>query len=209
MNKYVYVEMNDSVQVKEDAVHINDVATVYSPDAALCAGVKNIILYKFDTSCKKVISLLWLTSSVYARFPDCVVIPLGETDCIVERLTKPKNQQLMQILQKVKIALVSVLCLCGGAFSIMAFHNDISITNIFRQFYEFVTGDSSGGFTLLEISYSIGLLMGILVFYNHVGKKKLSAEPTPITVSMRNYERDMDDAIIKQCDREGTKIDVS
>jgi hypothetical protein len=33
-------------------------------------------------------------------------------------------------------------------------------------------------------------------------------EPTPIEVSMRNYERDMDEAIVKRLGREGQKIDV-
>ena len=90
----------------------------------------------------------------------------------------------------------------------MAFHNDIDITGIFMEFYEFVTGNKSSGFTILEISYSIGLLVGILVFYNHIGKKKITSEPTPIEVAMRNYERDMDEAVVKRREREGKKIDV-
>jgi stage V sporulation protein AA len=76
------------------------------------------------------------------------------------------------------------------------------------QFYEFVTGNKSSGFTILEVSYSLGLLIGIVVFYNHLGKKKLSFEPTPIEVSMKSYEREMDEAIVKRCERKGEKIDV-
>ncbi len=208
MKNFVYVEMEDSVQVKEKSVYISDVASVYAADPSVCNGVKNIILYKFDNTEKQVISLLWLTSAVQSRYPDCVVIPHGESDCIVELVRSQENGRLSAVLKKFKVFLVSLICLFGGAFSIMAFHNDISITNIFSQFYELVTGDASGGFTILEISYSFGLLIGILVFYNHVGKKKISSEPTPIEVSMRNYERDMDEAIVKRRDREGTKIDV-
>ena len=208
MKHYVYVEMEDSVQVQEKSVRISDVASVYAADPTVCTGVKNIILYKFEKKEKQVISLLWLTSMVQAKFPDCLVIPHGESDCIVEWKNPASQKGWDTMFGKLKVFFVSFICLFGGAFSIMAFHNDISITNMFGQFYEFVTGNTSGGFTLLEVSYSLGLLVGILVFYNHVGKKKLSSEPTPIEVSMRNYERDMDEAIVKRRDREGTKVDV-
>lgn len=168
-------------------------------------------MYRFEEANrreKQVISLLWLTRAVLSHLPDCVVVPHGESDCVVELVDPKMKDGRNTFLQKLKVFFVSTICLFGGAFSIMAFHNDISVTNVFMQFYEFVTGNSSSGFTVLEVSYSLGLLVGILVFYNHVGKKKLTQEPTPIEVSMQNYERDMDAAIVKRREREGQKVDV-
>jgi len=218
---FVYVELQDSVQVSERAVRISDVASVFAADAKVLSKVKHIILYRFPESSgdstgrngtkesdKQVISLLWLTSQIQAQIPDVVVIPHGESDCIVELIKKEQNRSRAGMIAGVKVALVSLICLLGGAFSIMAFHNDISVTNIFSEFYTFVTGELPGQITILEISYSFGLLAGILVFYNHLGKKKFSMEATPIEVSMRTYERDMDEALIKRRDREGKVIDV-
>lgn len=203
--------MEDSVQVFEENVRISDVASVWTADPAISSKIKNMIIYRFEAADRKekqVVGLLWLTRAVMLYFPDCVIIPHGETDCVVE-LVDPEDKAAQNGFgQKLKVFSVSVICLFGSAFSIMAFHNDISVTNIFMQFYEFVTGNSSSGFTVLEVSYSLGLLLGIIVFYNHVGKKKVTQEPTPIEVSMRNYERDMDDAVVKRCEREGKKIDV-
>lgn len=207
----MYVELEDSVQVFEKNVRISDIATVWTADPALSSKIKSVVLYRFESAVKpekQVIGLLWLTKAVLLHVPDAVVIPHGESDCVVEFVDPKKKDGKNTFLQKCKVFLVSAICLFGGAFSIMAFHNDISITNIFMQFYEFVTGNESSGFTLLEISYSVGLLVGILVFYNHIGKKKIVPEPTPIEVSMRNYERDMDEAIVKRWEREGKKIDV-
>lgn len=212
------------MQVTERNVRISDIAAVWTADPALAAKIKNVTVYCFaaepemakakQTSGKQpqpekqVISLLWLTKSVLSHFPDAVVIPHGESDCVVELVSPAKKDGKISLLQKVKVGLISLICLFGGAFSIMAFHNDISITGIFMQFYEFVTGKESSGVTVLEISYSIGLLVGILVFYNHVGKKKFSTEPTPVEVSTRSYERDMDEAVVTRYEREGKKIDV-
>lgn len=203
--------MEDSVQVFTENVRVSDIATVWTADPAISSKIKNMVVYRFgatDRKEKQVIGLLWLTRAVLSHFPDCVIIPHGESDCVVELVDAKKKDGKNTFVQKLKVFFVSVICLFGSAFSIMAFHNDISITNIFMQFYEFVTGNASSGFTVLEVSYSVGLLLGIIIFYNHVGKRKVTQEPTPIEVSMRNYERDMDDAIVKRCEREGKKIDV-
>lgn len=204
----MYVEMEDSVQVTERNVRVSDIATIWTSEPQLASKIKNAIVYRFESTDKQVIGLLWLTRSILSEFPDAVVIPHGESDCVVELVDPKKKDGKLTLLKKCKVFLVCVICLLGGAFSIMAFHNDIDITSIFMKFYEFVTGNKSSGFTILEVSYSVGLLAGILVFYNHVGKKKITSEPTPIEVSMRNYERDMDEAIVKRREREGKKIDV-
>ncbi len=201
--------MEDSVQVTDKNVIVSDIATIWTQDQALASKIKNTVVYRFESTDKQVIGLLWLTRSILAQSPDAIVIPHGESDCVVELIDPKKKDGKNTLLQTCKVCLVSLICLFGGAFSIMAFHNDIAITDLFMQFYEFVTGNKSSGFTVLEISYSIGLLAGILVFYNHVGKKKITSEPTPIEVSMRSYERDMDEAIVKRREREGKKIDVS
>ena len=70
-------------------------------------------------------------------------------------------------------------------------------------------GRESNGFTELEISYCIGLAIGILVFFNHFGKKKITPDPTPIEVQLRKYEQDVDDTYIENSGRGGTEIDVN
>jgi hypothetical protein len=119
-----------------------------------------------------------------------------------------KTGKAKGILPWLKVALVCLLCMFGGAFSIMAFHNDISITDFFQGFYELVMGSASDGFTILEVSYSVGLMAGIVLFYNHIGKRRISKDPTPIEVSMRSYEKEMNEAMVASWEREGKKIDV-
>ena len=70
-------------------------------------------------------------------------------------------------------------------------------------------GTSASGITELEICYSIGLAIGITVFFNHVGKKKITPDPTPMQVEMRKYEMDIDTAFIKNAERKGHSIDVN
>ena len=67
--------------------------------------------------------------------------------------------------------------------------------------YELVTGEVSNGFTVMEWSYSLGLLIGILVFYNHFSRKKVTSDPTPLEVEMRLYEQDLNTTVIENNSR--------
>ena len=97
----------------------------------------------------------------------------------------------------------------GTGFTIMAFHNDISINRLFSRVYEQVMGYTPQGYTILEIAYSLGLTVGIIVFFNHIGGRRLTKDPTPIEVEMRVYETDVNKALIETADREGKTIDAS
>ena len=63
--------------------------------------------------------------------------------------------------------------------------------------------------TEIEICYAIGMPIGIMIFYNHIGRKKVTHDPTPIQVEMRKYEQDVDHTFIENAGREGKSIDVS
>ena len=107
-----------------------------------------------------------------------------------------------------KTIVLCILIFFGAAFTIMAFNNDVGVGDVFAKFYHQVTGIESDGVTELEICYSIGLSFGILIFFNHVGRKKITHDPTPIQIEMRKYESDLDTAFIENAGRKGHSIDV-
>ena len=90
----------------------------------------------------------------------------------------------------------------------MAFNNDVGGTKLFGQIYELVMGKQSDGFTVLEVTYSIGLTFGILVFFNHFGKKRFTVDPTPMEVEMRLYENDIQTTLIENYSRKEQEMDV-
>ena len=53
------------------------------------------------------------------------------------------------------------------------------------------------------------MAVGIIVFFNHVGGRRLTKDPTPIEVEMKIYETDVNKALIETADREDKTIDVS
>ena len=153
-----------------------------------------------------VISSLKLIEQIQALEKGVTVENVGELDTLVKLVKTPDKKGFLVWAKVLFVALISFF---GTAFTIMAFHNDIGIRDVFSGLYQQIMGQSSNGFTTLEVTYSIGLALGITLFFNHIGGRRITADPTPIEVEMRVYEKDVDDTLIETADREGKTIDAS
>ena len=60
----------------------------------------------------------------------------------------------------------------------------------------------------MELSYTVGLALGMCIFFNHIGGRRITKDPTPIEVEMRIYEDEVNRALIATSEREGKEIDV-
>lgn len=206
-NTVLYLKAEQNAEVMNEHVCVKDIASLYCADKAVCAKAKSLRIYQFGEKEQKrqVISILKVIELIERECSGVSVESLGENAVLVELVDVNKHKGPVQWIKLIFVAAVSFF---GTAFTIMAFHNDISITKIFSHVYELVTGTPSEGCGILEISYSIGLSVGIIVFFNHIGGRRITKDPTPIEVEMRVYETDVNKALIETADREGETIDV-
>ena len=77
------------------------------------------------------------------------------------------------------------------------------VCELFLDVYTRFLPQMTPGFSVLEISYSIGIGLGVVLYFNHFGRRKFTQDPTPLEVEMRVYEDDIDTTIIEQNDRSG------
>lgn len=204
-NDTLYLKLERSVLSYGPEIFMKDVGGLECSNPEILARVKAIKICEFRHPGNMVCTITRLIQEVHKIYPQLEVVSLGEMDVILEyREKKPSD-----VSQRIKLGLVCVLLFFGAAFTIVAFHNDIGITDVFERFYQQVVGGQKPEVSLIEISYSIGLAVGITVFYNHFGKKKITHDPTPIQVEMRKYEQDTDTAIIENSARRGENLDVS
>lgn len=204
----LYLKLERNVEVEKEDVQLSDLGKLVCVNKDILAHAKAMKVYKFkDTKPQRqVVSVMKIIESLQKLYPELTVENLGETDVIMERVRVNREKGPAQWL---KIAFVCLICFFGTAFTIMAFHNDIGINKVFMKVYEMIAGEASDGFTILEVAYSIGLAIGIIVFFNHIGGRRITKDPTPIEVEMRIYEDDVNNALVETADREGKTIDVS
>lgn len=207
-NTVLYLKAQQNAEVMEEHVCVKDIASVYCSDSSVCARAKALKVYQFHEKERKrqVISVLKVIELIEKECQSVSVENIGEKDTLIELVNPNKHKGFMQWIKLIFVACISFF---GTAFTIMAFHNDISINRIFERVYELVMGYPSDGYSILEISYSVGMAAGIIVFFNHIGGRRLTKDPTPIEVEMRIYETDVNKALIETADREGQTIDVS
>lgn len=202
----LYLKLEQKVEVKNKSIYLNDICQLLCTDHAIEEKAKSLLIQEFShEEIRIVISILKIIECIYTLSDDLIVISIGEPDILIELIKDKKPRKFLEII---KIIFVSMICFFGTAFTIMAFHNDIGINKVFRVVYKLIMGKESNGFTILEISYSIGLALGIILFFNHVGGRKITKDPTPIEVEMRLYENDVNTALIQIADREGIESDV-
>lgn len=206
-DKTIYLKMDAKVKLRGDVVRIGDLGKIYCEESAVVNKIKTLQIYRFQKSDKNrcVIGVLKVIELIHKEYPAFTIDIVGETETIVEQITG-KSKPIW--VDWVKTALVSAICFFGTMYTIMAYHNEINIIELFEKIYTLATGMESDGFTALEAAYSIGLSLGIIVFYNHIGKRKLTPDPTPITVEMRSYEDDVNHSLVELANREEKTIDV-
>ena len=78
----------------------------------------------------------------------------------------------------------------------MAYNNDVNTAEIFEKVYSMSGAGYLSEYNVLEISYAIGLFVGIAVFYDHFMGHRLSKAPTPIEVAMNQYVKDENQTLI-------------
>lgn len=202
MNATVYLKCERNVEVQSEDVQMTDVGSLQCADPVVSAKLKALKVHHFGKSEPKrcVISSLKLVEQMENTCPGITVQVLGEPDVLVEWVSVNRHKGAVQWL---KAALVCLVSFFGTAFTIMAYHNDVGINDVFTEVYRLVMNREPQGLNVLEVSYSIGLALGIIVFFNHVGGRRLTKDPTPIEVAMRNYEEDVDKTLIATASREG------
>lgn len=205
-NVTVYLKCDRDVEVQSQDVFLADLGSLRCADATISAKCKTLKVHHFKAGEIKrcVISTLKLIKLMEEACPGITVQLVGEPDVLVEWVSVNKHKGWQQWL---KVVLVSLVSFFGTAFTIMAYHNDVGINKVFTEFYILVMNKEPTGLNPLEVSYSVGLALGIIVFFNHIGGRRLTKDPTPIEVAMRNYEEDVDKALIAQAGREGREIE--
>ena len=205
----LYIKIDRNCLIKQPKVILSDIAKLECEDEPLLRKIKAIEVHRFRDVKKDhktvSMSILKIIELIHKIKPGLLVVNEGEPDFILEY---QENGEQNGWLEKLKTVVLCIVIFFGSAYTIMAFNNDVGILEMFDKFYLQVMGVPMEGVTELQVCYCIGLAVGITVFFNHIGSKKITPDPTPIQVSMRKYEKDVDSTFIENASRKEHNIDV-
>jgi stage V sporulation protein AA len=207
MGATIYLILEKTVKItgkKEDKklnLNITNVCTVGCHDKAVLNKVEHINVCTLDVEgrkhVRKLIELTRLLDLIEESCPDADITPIGESEVMIDYeadTAKPAVQNILTVM-------MCVFAFIGSMYVIMAYNNDVGTIELFERVYGLLGLSDYSGMNIIEIAYGIGLALGIIVFYNHFGKLRISDTPTPIQVEMTKYEKDEEDALIEQLGR--------
>jgi stage V sporulation protein AA len=206
-NDTLYLKIEQNIEVHNPAITLGDIANVVCSNKDILNRIKTlkIVQLKEGKKGRYVLSVMKVVAKIHEVFPGLEINNIGETDFII---TYEIDKRQHRVADWIKTIFVCFVTFFGAAFTIMTFNNDVDVPKLFAQLYTQFTGQTSNGYTILEITYSIGLGIGVLVFFNHFGPKKLTKDPTPIEVEMRVYEDDVNKTLIEESCRKGVNRHV-
>jgi stage V sporulation protein AA len=197
----VYLRLRLKVQVHSGSVvTLGQLAQVIAPEQVL-VDLKQIPIHTVTPDDQNIIivDVMKVIAEVQKYNPTLDVQTIGPSQSIIEVVFRKK---------KVSIPLficVWVLLFVGAGMAIMNFHEDVSMREVHQRLYTIITGGQDPHPLLFQIPYSLGLGIGMILFFNHVFKKRINEEPSPLEVEMFKYQQDLDNYVMIHENKESMK----
>lgn len=206
MSETLYIQTEQNVEVHDPHVYLGNIAKLSSSDEKVLSRNRGLLVMSIPKNepGRYVISAMDIIEKVQKKETNVDVVHIGEPNFI---LTYEKEKRQHRAWSWIKTAVISIITFFGAGFSIMTFNTDVDTSGLFTKIYEQFTGETSDGFTELELMYSIGIGIGVVFFFNHFGTWKITQDPTPMEVQMRVYEEDVNRTVMEKNNREGRKGD--
>ena len=185
----VYVRLRNRVNIRinQTEILLEDIAKLVGTEK-LTAELRTLPIYEVTKSDRNiiVIDLSTVIEKITEKYHGMDIQAIGPSQTIIEIVPKQKKNHMFLFM------VVWMLLFIGSALTIMNFHEDVSMPAVHQKVYKLITGREAERPLILQIPYSLGLGLGMILFFNHFFKKRFNDEPSPLEVEMFNYQQDLD-----------------
>lgn len=191
----VYVRLRRRVVVSPNSVVMLGQVARLVAEPAREQALKRLPLHRISPQDGNmlVIDMLQIVQAVRAAQPDLTVETFGEPHVLIEI-----SSQSVVKPRLVMLVLAWLLLFFGSGMAIMNFHADVNMPQVQRRITELITGRQTRHPWLFQIPYSLGVGLGMLLFFNRLLRKRRSDEPNPLEVEMFMYQESVNRYIITE-----------
>ncbi|MDD6401938.1 MAG: stage V sporulation protein AA [Lachnospiraceae bacterium] len=205
----IYISLPQSTLVFSKKVHLEDIATILCIDKDIENNINKLELFSFPSQSKQqVISIMKIIQLISKAYKGANIINIGYTETIVYYQEKKVSKKSFDS----KALFLMLIAFLGTGYSIMSYNGDVDTNSLLNDLFNMFTGmnrfENPFEYNLSILFYSLGLLIGMVVFFNKGINKNSQYDPSPLQVQMRLYENDINSAIITNSQRKGNTIDI-
>lgn len=192
---YLLINPKAAVDIRSN-IYIKDIGMVYSHNKLIKTKIENLSVYKTKEEEDWIkITSIDIIERLVDRYPNLEIEIIGQNEVLIEIKGREKNNKLFQFA---KVVAIFILLFFGAGMTIMNFHTDVNMDETLEIIYYTLTGEKNSNPLILTISYSIGLGLGVIVFFNRILSKSLRRrkEPGPMEIEVFNYDKEMEEYIL-------------
>lgn len=191
MAEIVYLRMKKNLDISYfQTVKLKDIALI-STTSPYQKELENMNVYRITEADQNIVVIdsFLIIEHLNKVFQNLEIQLIGPTHTIIRITQENKRKPILFV------AFVWILLFIGAAMTIMNFHYDVSMQEVQQKIHFLFTGEENDYPLWIQIPYSLGLGIGMLLFLNHWFKKKFNEEPSPLEVELFNYQQNLDQYI--------------
>ena len=193
LSRSVYLRLRKRINIRpEGTVTLGQAARLFASDPALEASLDSLTLHRHSLKDgnRVVIDLLQIVRLIRDKAPDVVIDTFGDPQVLVIIADAPRESR------KSVLVITWLLLFFGSGLAIMNFHTDVNMKDVHVRITELVTGRKTEHPLWFHVPYSIGIGVGMLVFFNHLFSERFNEEPNPLEVELHLYEENVNTYVI-------------
>jgi stage V sporulation protein AA len=198
LEKTVYIRLRHRVFIQpNDKILLKDIAQIIAEDA-LHKQISDRVLYQVTAEDRNIliIDVMHVVKEIKKIDSTIDIQMIGPSQAIIEVVYKKRK------ISPIFFLIIWFLLFFGSMLTIMNFHEDVSMQDAHQRLYKIITGKNVAKPLMFQIPYSFGLGLGMILFFNHVFKKRINEEPSPLEVEMFNYQQDLDRYVVMHENKE-------
>ncbi|MDD9267575.1 stage V sporulation protein AA [Paenibacillus sp. GCM10023248] len=192
--QYLYIRLRRKASIRKGSVvQLRHIAQIFvEPEYE--EKLSQLIIHRPQQADgnRVLIDMMLIVRKVKELYPELQIEHFGEPHVLLEINSDDKKAS------PVLIGLVWLLLFIGSGLAIMNFHADVSMLQVHQRIYELMTGRKIDHPLILQVPYSLGIGVGMVIFFNHLFKKKFNEEPSPLEVEMFMYQENINHYVITE-----------
>lgn len=182
-----------SFDINKKEVYLKDVYEVYPENYR--TEINDICLRCYDDNNLKydVIHLGEVIEAINKKLP-LVRINFTKLDDVVILFERNKRDSTKLI----RVLIVSTVVLMGSIMGIMNFHSDVNMMQSQSRLVDFITNDSKTYLPYFQIPYSLGIGIGVALFFNKFIPTYSRYEPSPLDLRMVSLDKEIKNQLMNK-----------
>lgn len=189
MDVYIAVPRVSQIVSRQELV-LQDIVQVYCSSEDVKKRIDDLDIFNIPSRkiANYTISIMEIIQRILKEddLKEVTISWIGEKNVLIEYL--PVLKKTNKIIEYLIVAFVSSIIFFGSMTALMSFQVETNMTGLIEETLEILIDDEISDTRYVSIPYAIGIATGIIVFFNHVGGKKITTDPTPIEIEMLNFD---------------------